>query len=141
LTENVEDRLRKMALRDGRFSAEAFRFLDEGLAHTVRVMGRTEEESDKRHVTGQELLEGMKTLARDRFGPMAAQVWRSWGVNAALDWGRIVFLLVDEGLLNRQDGDAMEDFDVPFDFDEYFVKGYQPKLPPELGARPPGEDG
>lgn len=140
MTENVEDRLRKMALRDGRFSAEAFRFLDEGLAHTVRETGRTEEESDKRHVTGQELLEGMKSLARERFGPMAAQVWRSWGVHEALDWGRIVFLLVDEGLLNRQDGDKMEDFDVPFDYDAYFVEGYEPKLPPELGARPASED-
>jgi uncharacterized repeat protein (TIGR04138 family) len=59
-------------------------------------------------------------------------------VRETLDWGRIVFLLVDNGMLNRQDEDTLEDFRDGFDFDEAFVRSYAPKLPPRLGPR--GDD-
>jgi hypothetical protein len=60
-------------------------------------------------------------------------------VRETLDWGRIVFLLVDAGLLNRQEEDKIEDFKDGFDFDEAFVKKYKPKLPPETLAHPPAK--
>ncbi len=71
----------------------------------------------------------MRQYARDLFGPLAAQVWRSWGIQDTLDWGRIVFLLVEAGMLNRQETDTLEDFRSGFDFDEEFVRGYRPDLP------------
>ena len=51
-----------------------------------------------------------------------------------------MFLLVEEGMLNRQENDSIDDFKPGFDFDEAFVAGYLPRLPPELFARSPGED-
>ena len=74
--------------------------------------------------------------ASECFGPLAAQVWRSWGVHTTLDWGRIVFALVEAKLLNRQDTDTISDFDDGFDFDAAFVDSYAPTLPPEIRARP-----
>jgi len=78
----------------------------------------------------------MRHYALQIFGPLAAQVWRSWGVKATLDWGHIVFLLVEEGLLNRQDSDTIDDFRDGFSFDEVFVKGYRPALPEDSGDLP-----
>jgi uncharacterized repeat protein (TIGR04138 family) len=134
----VSDPLRQLALRDGRYSPEAFRFLFESLDHAVRLAGKGEAQGQERHVTGQEVLAGMRACARETFGPLAAHVWRSWGVNETMDWGRIVFLLVDEGLLKRQENDAIGDFSSGFDFDQVFEQSYVPELPPVIEPRPEG---
>ena len=131
---------RKVAVEDGRFSPEAFEFLFAGLDRAVKLAGRDHEQGSSRHVSGQELLQGMKVYAKELFGPLAAHVWRAWGIHRARDWGSIVFLLVDAELLNRQEGDTIEDFEDEFDFDEYFVQSYVPELPEELGARPAEDD-
>lgn len=132
----VSDPLRKLALDDGRYAPEALQFLFESLDHAVRLAGREDAEGPDRHVSGQELLAGMRHYAGELFGPLAGEVWRAWGIQSSLDWGRIVFLLVDAGMLNRQENDTIEDFKDGFDFDEAFVRSYRPKLPPELFARP-----
>lgn len=134
----MSDPLRQLALRDGRYSPEAFRFLFESLDHAVRLAGKDEAEGTERHVTGQEVLSGMRACAEEVFGPLAGCVWRSWGVRETMDWGRIVFLLVDEGLLKRQDEDDIGDFSGNFDFDEVFEKRYVPELPPVIEPRPEG---
>jgi uncharacterized repeat protein (TIGR04138 family) len=134
----MSDPLRQLALRDGRYSPEAFRFLFESLDHAVRLAGKSGAEGQERHVTGQEVLAGMRAHARESFGPLAAHVWRSWGVRETMDWGRIVFLLVDEGLLKRQEDDAIGDFSEGFDFDQVFEQSYVPELPPVIEPRPEG---
>lgn len=136
----MTESIRKLALEDGRFAPEAFQFLFESLDHAVKLAGRDDAEGAERHVSGQELLAGMRAYATQLFGPLAAAVWRSWGIHETLDWGRIVFLLVDAGLLNRQENDTIEDFRDGFDFDEAFVAGYELALPAEIGPRGVGGD-
>ncbi len=129
-----EQPIRALALRDGRYSPHAFRFLFESLELAIRLAGKEDAQGPARHLSGQEVLAGMRAHGKDLFGPLAAQVWRSWGVRTTLDWGRIVFLLVDQGLLNRRDTDTIEEFRDGFDFDEAFVHGYRPTLPADLGS-------
>ena len=131
----MSDPLRKLALKDGRYAPDAYQFLFESLEHAVKLAGRASAEGTARHVSGQELLAGMRAHALEAFGPLAAAVWRAWGIRDTLDWGRIVFLLVDHGMLNRQEEDTLEDFRDGFDFDEAFVRSYEPRLPPKLGPR------
>lgn len=140
----MTDSVRKLALNDGRYAPEAFQFLYESLDTAVQLAGRGDAQGTDRHVSGQELLLGLRAHARDVFGPLAAPVWRAWGVHEALDWGRIVFLLVDAGLLNRQESDTIDDFRQGFDFDTYFVGEYKPSLPKDWtppGAEPEGHGG
>jgi uncharacterized repeat protein (TIGR04138 family) len=128
------DPFRELALRDGRFAPEAYQFLLDSLDHAIRLAGRSTEKGPDRHVTGRELLEGLKVYALDLFGPLGAHVWRSWGIQSTLDWGKIVFLLVDSELLSRQESDSIDDFRDAFDIDAVFG-AYRPKLPPELGPQ------
>ncbi|MBK7643995.1 MAG: hypothetical protein IPJ19_13255 [Planctomycetes bacterium] len=137
----MNDPLRKLALRDKRYAPEAFAFLFESLEHAVRLAGREANEGTDRHVTGQELLAGLREHASELFGPLAAEVWRRWGVRESIDWGQIVFLLVEAGMLNRQENDTIEDFRSDLDFDRAFVTGYRPQLPPELFPRAGGSKG
>ena len=134
----MNEALRQLALRDGRFKPEAIQFLFEALDQAVQETGRSEEDEDKRHVTGQELVGVMRSYARKLFGPLAASVWRSWGIHSTLDWGHVVFLLVDAQLLRRRDSDTIDDFKEGFDFDEYFVRAYRPESPESIGDPPGG---
>ena len=79
----------------------------------------------ERHVSGKELLEGIKKLARERFGLMARTVLDSWGVRTTEDFGNIVFNLVNAELLSRTEEDTIEEFSDVYDFDEAFVRGYK----------------
>ena len=132
----MDDRIRKLAQGDGRYSLEAFRFLFDSLEVAIQMAGKGDASGADRHVTGQQVLAGIRANALKMFGPLAAPVWRSWGVHETLDWGRIVFLLVEARLLNRQESDTIDDFRDGFDIDEAFVQGYVPPLPPlnEEGA-------
>ncbi|MFT7671510.1 MAG: putative repeat protein (TIGR04138 family) [Planctomycetota bacterium] len=125
--------IRQLALEDGRYAPEAFEFLFSSLEPAVRLAGHGEDTGSDRHISGQQLVLGLREEAKRLFGPLAAHVWRKWGIKNTMDWGQMVFLLLEEGLLNRRDTDSIEDFRESFDFDEFFVSNYTFKLPAEIG--------
>ncbi len=79
----------------------------------------------KKHVTGKQLLEGIKELALKRFGALAKMVFEHWGVRETIDFGNIVFNMVEEGILSKTEEDSIEDFRNVYDFEEVFVKNYK----------------
>ncbi|MDX2192028.1 MAG: hypothetical protein NW201_01655 [Gemmatimonadales bacterium] len=79
----------------------------------------------RRHVSGAELAEACRDLAREQFGLMAPSVLQFWGLTETLDFGRIVYALVDLGLLVTQPGDRLEDFADVFDFADAFGAEYE----------------
>lgn len=104
----------------------------------VKLAGRDAAEGQARHVTGQEVLAGLRVHARELFGPLGKAVWNSWGVHETLDWGRIVFLLVDNKLLSRQESDTLEDFRDGFDFEQELVRAYRVPVGEDLGGSEEG---
>lgn len=113
---------RKVLARDARYDVNAYRFVFEALAYTQRLYERDPEsrEPGRRHVTGQELLEGIRDCAAAQFGPLAPVVFRSWGVMRTEDFGEIVFNLVEAGLMGKTETDTRKDFANGYDFDEAF---------------------
>jgi uncharacterized repeat protein (TIGR04138 family) len=79
---------------------------------------------EPRHISGRELVEGVRDLALDRFGPMARSVLEHWGIHETVDVGDIVFALVEHGILIKQDEDTRADFENIFDFDDAFEPPY-----------------
>ncbi len=77
-----------------------------------------------RHVRSRELLEGIRSLALQEFGLMARTVFRMWGVQTTEDFGRIVFNLVEAGLVTKTDEETLADFRDVFDFDADLMQGY-----------------
>lgn len=116
-TRDDELKISELLIRDDRYSREAYRFVQEGLEFTVQRRGR------RGHVSGKELLEGIRDLARDRFGLMARTVLNQWGVHATADVGEIVFNLVDAQVMSKQDSDTRADFANVYDFEEVFDHG------------------
>ena len=105
-----------------RYSPHAYEFVMDALTCVV------ERNDQRRHISGQELLYGMRDLALDSWGLMARQVLSSWGVKSTDDIGEIVFTLVNAGILSKTDQDRQEDFRQVFRFTEAFDESYSPEL-------------
>jgi len=120
---NIDDLLAPILDKDARYTPEAYLFVRGGLDHTVRQLEKP------RHVSGQELLDGMREYALKEFGPVAKRVLSEWGINECIDFGNIVFNLVNEGLLGKTDEDSLEDFMDGYDFHEAFIRPFRPKEP------------
>lgn len=103
----------------GPYSQEAFQFVRDGLAHTVKIV-HGEAPGIERHVCGQELCVGLKDYAIERYGLMARTVLGRWGIRSTDDFGRIVFAMIDAGLMRKSDADSLDNFRGVFDFDEAF---------------------
>lgn len=113
--EGILDQLQE---RNPRFHARAYFFVLSALHSVIQGM------EAPRHISGRELTEGVRRLALDRFGPMARTVLEHWGIHATEDVGCVVFALVEQGILVKQDEDRMEDFAGVFDFEEAFELNY-----------------
>jgi uncharacterized repeat protein (TIGR04138 family) len=114
----LQETLGQLQRRNPRYAVEAYLFVLGGLHRRL-----TELEAP-RHITGSELAGAVRDLALDRFGLLARVVLEHWGVHSTEDIGEIVFLLVDHGVLTKQDSDRREDFADVFSFEEVFELDY-----------------
>jgi uncharacterized repeat protein (TIGR04138 family) len=112
---DLAETVRTLAERRGVYRPEAYFFVLESLEYA------TDELEERSHVDGGMLLEAIRKLGRARYGVMAGDVFNAWGVNATIDFGRIVFHLVDVGLLRKREQDSLSDFIDRFDFQEAFA--------------------
>ena len=78
----------------------------------------------RRHVTGVELAWACRDFALDQFGLLAPDVLAYWGVRHSGDFGRIVYALVDIGLLITRPDDREEDFEDVYQFTDAFNATY-----------------
>ncbi len=89
-------------------------------------MRKKGELSESSHLTGRQLLEGIRLFALDQYGPMARSVLEYWGIKNCRDFGNIVFNLVECQVLGKTDDDCPEDFDDGYDFKAAFDLPYKP---------------
>jgi uncharacterized repeat protein (TIGR04138 family) len=132
---SFEEGLEKIRAKDPRYARDAYLFVREGLDHTQKGIVR-EGKGGIRHVTGQELLAGIRELALSQFGPMAMTVLEEWGIHACGDFGEIVFNMVEGELLAKTESDSRADFAGGYDFFEAFRRPYLPASKQETPARP-----
>lgn len=110
----------------GLYPPEAYAFIQKGLTHTVECLhGHQRNPKACRHVSGQNLCEGLREVALAEWGRMAGTVLRRWNVTSTLDFGRMVFAMVDAGLMQKTEDDSIEDFRAVFDFRQAFETDYQ----------------
>jgi uncharacterized repeat protein (TIGR04138 family) len=79
----------------------------------------------RRHVSGPELAWACRDFAQQQFGLLAPVVLGHWGLKRTEDIGRIVFTLVEIGLLVTQPGDSESDFEGVYQFADVFGDSYE----------------
>ncbi len=119
---------------DPRYQRDAYVFLRDGLDFTTKQQKKAKGTSI-RHVTGPELLEGLRQYALKEFGPMVMTVFDNWGIHSCEDIGNMVFNLIGAGIFGKTEEDSIEDFRNVYDFKEVFVKPFAPEKPAATKAR------
>ena len=122
---NFPDVIHEIHAKDDRFGKGAYYFIREALDHTLKSMEK-DRGKNKGHVSGMELLEGIKDYALERFGPMTLTLMNHWNVKKCRDFGDIVFNLVDYGILGRTENDSLADFEDGYNFQEAFEGPFLP---------------
>ncbi len=100
--------------RDKRYKPDSYEFVMQALHYT---QSRLKKES---HVTGRELLEGIRDFAIEQYGSMARTVLAHWGITKTEDLGNIVFNMIAEKILSKTDNDSIDDFKNVYTFDAAF---------------------
>jgi uncharacterized repeat protein (TIGR04138 family) len=123
----------------GLYPIDAYEFVKQGLSYTVeKVHGppkpeiptaanapECDEPDESQHVSGRDLCEGLREYALKKWGLLAPTVLSRWNVRRTLDFGKIVFALVDNGLMRKTDEDQLDDFRDVYDFKSAFECGYR----------------
>jgi uncharacterized repeat protein (TIGR04138 family) len=131
----IEEAVEQILAKDARYHRDAYLFLRDALDHTRKMLEREQKlekpqrrgTATEKHVSGQELLAGIRELALEMFGPMAMTVFEEWGVHSCRDFGELVFIMVENRLLKKTDKDTRADFENGYDFYEAFRKPFLPK--------------
>jgi len=119
------DVIKKICAKDTRYDMEAYIFIREALDNTIKRLKKPDK-GPERHVSGQELSEGVRLYALEEFGPITLKVLNSWGIEKTEDFGEIVFNLVNAGELGKTEEDKRDDFSNSYDFYEVFKKPFLP---------------
>jgi uncharacterized repeat protein (TIGR04138 family) len=114
----VHEVIAQLCRRNPKYATQAYLFVLEALQRQMMEL------DVPRHITGPELASSVRVLALKRYGLLARTVLEHWGVSATSDLGKIVFLLVDHGVLTKQDTDSPDDFDELFSFERVFEADY-----------------
>ena len=132
---NFDEKVEMILAKDLRYARDAYTFVRESLDHTQKAVSK-ENRGAIRHITGQELLEGIRQFALAQFGPMAVTVFAEWGVHNSRDFGEIVFNMVEIELLAKTENDNRDDFNQGYDFTEAFCKPFWPPSRLSVPAKP-----
>jgi uncharacterized repeat protein (TIGR04138 family) len=116
---------------DPRYQREAYVFLRDSLDFTTKQQKKAKG-TTVRHVSGPELLEGVRQYALKEFGPLVVTVFDNWGIRSCEDIGHMVFNLIGAGIFGKTEEDSIEDFKAVYDFNDAFVKPFAPEKKVEV---------
>lgn len=118
--------IRTIRKDDPRYQRGAYYFLRQALDYSLKELHQRGELDKTNHLSGQQLLEGIRLYAIDQYGPMARTVLENWGIKNCRDFGNIVFNLVESKVLGKTDQDSPEDFNDGYSFSAAFDQPFQP---------------
>ncbi len=119
--------LAQIVREDPRYDEQAYLFIREALDYTIQKLEKPLE-GPGRHVSGAELLHGIREYALREFGPLAYRVLAHWGIHSCEDFGEMVFNLVEKGILGKTENDSRGDFQGGYDFEDAFQSPFRPAI-------------
>ena len=114
----ADDVLARIRERSGPYDERAYQFVLAALEHLQHQL------TQRRHVTGEELACACRDFALEQYGLLSRTVLEHWGIQGTGDFGRIVFILIEVGMLKAQESDRPEDFEGVFVFADAFEAEY-----------------
>ena len=105
-------KLEEITEKDRRYKADAYEFVMQAIGFTQKKLNR------EGHISGKELLGGIREFGLQQYGPLTKTVFERWGIKTTDDFGKIVFKMVENGLIRKTETDSQDDFKDVYDFKE-----------------------
>ena len=118
-----EQLLDKCAVQNPTYPRAAYAFVCHAVRDVANELAK-QQQGAPRHISGQELCEGLRKLLIRHFGRLTAAVLSHWNISETTDFGNIVYALVDVGLLSVSAEDSRTDFTDVYRFHEAYVKPF-----------------
>jgi uncharacterized repeat protein (TIGR04138 family) len=109
------DLVEEICEQDKRYKPDAYEFVLLGLTFTQKKLKK------QFHLSGVELANGLRDYAVNQYGVLANRVLTHWGINQTLDFGNIVFNMIEKKLLAKTEDDVLSDFNAVYNFKEAFA--------------------
>jgi len=117
----------RICAANGRFHPDAYLFVRRALDFTLASLRERGEIESRQHISGEKLLEGIRSFALEQYGPLSKSVLDHWHIETCRDFGTIVFELVDYGVLGKTEEDNIRDFENGYHFSDAFEKPFLPE--------------
>ena len=129
MQKSIQDLIRNLTERYPEYAPEAYDFMRAGLEHAANhyCKGKTNV-----HLTAEQLYLGACSYALEEYGPLALNVLNFWGINSGVDFGRIVYNLIEVGIFGKQKEDKQEEFDVLPNLEEVLNAPYHVEMPEDI---------
>jgi uncharacterized repeat protein (TIGR04138 family) len=118
--------LEKIIAKDPRYPLDAYLFVSMAVNLISKEIMSKRKTARTRHITGLQLLNGMRQLLLGKYGCMTIDVLNAWNIHCTDDVGNIVFNLAEIKLLGTSENDSREDFHNRFSFHTAFVLPFTP---------------
>ncbi len=122
---SIEEAIEQIVKKDPRYPKESYHFIREILDFTIKHFKKNTLGSD-RHVSGKELLEGVRLYSLQEFGPLAFTVLTEWNLRTCEDIGEVVYNMVSMRILKTTANDSRDDFKNGYHFEEALRKPFEP---------------
>jgi uncharacterized repeat protein (TIGR04138 family) len=106
------------------YHPQAYKFVFSALRFTQEQLGRDRATEATGHISGPELLDGIRRLGLLHFGMLSRTVFKTWGIHSTDDFGRVVFQLIEAGEMRKTANDQLSDFFNVYDFTKAFDVDY-----------------
>jgi uncharacterized repeat protein (TIGR04138 family) len=122
---SIEQAIEQIIKNRPKFHKDAYEFVREALDFTIKQQRKNASGKD-RHISGKELLEGVRQYALEQFGPLARTVLSYWNLQSCEDIGEVVYDMVAVSILKTTEFDSPDDFKNGYDFEEAFRRPFEP---------------
>jgi len=110
--------LKAISSRNLPYKPEAYLFVLQGMSYAQT------HRDHPGHLGGQEFARHLAEFGRKAYIFLFKEVLSEWGVRETMDFGRIVYGLIEMGQMSKLPEDSIEDFRKVYDFEEEFGEGY-----------------
>lgn len=129
---DYESVIREIVAKDPRYAPQAYELVRAALDHSQKVVHgepKKGKSKESRHVTGPQLVEGLRQHVLENYGPVSYRLLCNWGLKRSIDVGNVVFNLIEAKLFGSSPEDSLSDFEDVIDFKEAFQKPFESGAP------------
>lgn len=126
--DQIKEVVKEILQKDRRYAEDSYYFINEAVHFASEYFAKPEF-GQERHLSGAELSEAIREFTLSEFGSMSWAVLKNWGVYSTLDFGHLVFNLIDAEVLHASPEDKLADFDNVFDLKADLSMPFEPENP------------